>query len=53
MTVNNEDVLGKRLPELAALILGAPGSRVALSFKSIKTGETYNVELERGIGYSS
>jgi len=52
VTVDDEDVTRKRLPELASLILGAPGSRVKLSFKSVLTGKIYDIELERGTGYS-
>jgi hypothetical protein len=52
VTVDDEDVSGKRLPELASLILGAPGSRVKLSFKSVHTGKIYDMELERGTGYA-
>lgn len=44
-----DDVYGKKLASLAEVLLGPPGSKVALEFRSAADGSTYAVVLERGI----
>jgi len=53
LEVNGDNVYGKKLAELAQVLLGPPGSSVQMTFKSIGGGSEYTVKLDRGIpGYS-
>mmetsp|Transcript_39009 Transcript_39009/g.123004 ORF Transcript_39009/g.123004 Transcript_39009/m.123004 type:complete len:141 (+) Transcript_39009:44-466(+) len=49
LKVDGENVYGKKLAELAEVLLGPTGSKVELEFKSKNTGNTYEVLLLRGI----
>eukprot|EP00960_Hanusia_phi_P029108 747778-Hanusia_phi.AAC.3 len=49
LKVDGENVYGKKLAELADVLLGPTGSKVELEFKSKNTGNTYEVLLLRGI----
>mmetsp|Transcript_49329 Transcript_49329/g.77065 ORF Transcript_49329/g.77065 Transcript_49329/m.77065 type:complete len:153 (-) Transcript_49329:826-1284(-) len=53
LEVDGGNVYGKKLAELAEVLLGPPGSKVKLLFRSESTGDKYTVVLERGIpGYN-
>lgn len=49
LVVNDEKVYGRKLAELAEVLLGPPGSQVKLEFKREKSNEEYTVKLTRGI----
>jgi len=49
LSVNGEAVYGKKLAELAEVLLGPAGSKAALTFRSHRNGQEYTVEVERGI----
>mmetsp|Transcript_15598 Transcript_15598/g.24255 ORF Transcript_15598/g.24255 Transcript_15598/m.24255 type:complete len:150 (+) Transcript_15598:153-602(+) len=49
MSVDGMEVYGKKLAELAEVLLGPPGSPVTLKFKESKSGEVYDVTIQRGI----
>uniref|UniRef100_A0A6T8JNH4 PDZ domain-containing protein n=1 Tax=Hemiselmis andersenii TaxID=464988 RepID=A0A6T8JNH4_HEMAN len=52
LSVNGDKVYGKKLADLAGVLLGPTGSKVSMTFRSSTTQEEYTVELERGIpGY--
>uniref|UniRef100_A0A7S0YZ26 PDZ domain-containing protein n=1 Tax=Hemiselmis tepida TaxID=464990 RepID=A0A7S0YZ26_9CRYP len=52
LAVNGDRVYGKKLADLAGVLLGPSGSKVSMTFKSCTTQEEYTVELQRGIpGY--
>mmetsp|Transcript_56216 Transcript_56216/g.114963 ORF Transcript_56216/g.114963 Transcript_56216/m.114963 type:complete len:149 (-) Transcript_56216:326-772(-) len=49
LSVNGENVYGKKLAELAEVLLGPPGSEVTLVFKREASDEKYDVKMTRGI----
>ena len=52
LAVNGDNVHGKKLAELAQVLLGPPGSTVQMTFKCMGSNEEYTVNVERGIpGY--
>eukprot|EP00802_Teleaulax_amphioxeia_P019476 Tamp_19711.p2 GENE.Tamp_19711~~Tamp_19711.p2 ORF type:complete len:142 (+),score=19.03 Tamp_19711:162-587(+) len=49
LKVDGDDVYGKKLAELAEVLLGPTGSKVTLEFRDCAKGKEYKVVLERGI----
>eukprot|EP00961_Rhodomonas_salina_P075802 1017174-Rhodomonas_salina.4 len=49
LSVDGQNVYGKKLAELAEVLLGPPGSEVTLEFKNEKSSNKYSVKMVRGI----
>eukprot|EP00277_Geminigera_cryophila_P017955 CAMPEP_0179447362 /NCGR_PEP_ID=MMETSP0799-20121207/31224_1 /TAXON_ID=46947 /ORGANISM="Geminigera cryophila, Strain CCMP2564" /LENGTH=144 /DNA_ID=CAMNT_0021238161 /DNA_START=66 /DNA_END=500 /DNA_ORIENTATION=+ len=49
LKVDGDNVFGKKLAELAEVLLGPTGSKVTLEFRDGNTQKDYSVVLERGI----